>query len=665
MLSLDSKSYEKMSKAIKFVVMDAIEGAKSGHPGMPMGMADVASVLYNDYLKFYPGGPKWYNRDRFILSAGHGSMLLYSLMYLTGYPDITAEDLRNFRQLHAVTSGHPELGLCSGAETTTGPLGQGIANAVGIALSERMMSARFPFVDHRTYVIAGDGCLMEGISHEAASIAGRMKLHKLTVLFDNNNISIDGKVDRVCADDAVKRFESYGWQCIEIDGHDYEAIGNALNMANKSDKPTLISCKTVIAKGSPGKEGHQSSHGAPLGEEEVARIRKEMNWPYAPFDVPDDTLSLWRAAGSRCESEYRQSMDSLENNPAKEEFMSFLNREALMGVGSALRNLKAEIVKSVGAEPTRKSSGRALAAITAAIPNIIGGSADLSESTCAITPSSRAIEASDYSGTYIHYGAREHAMAAIMNGLAIYGGFVPYGSTFLVFSDYCRPVFRLSALMRLQVIYVMTHDSIGLGEDGPTHQPIEHLSSLRSIPGLYVFRPADAVETVESWDAMLQIHKSPSVIVLTRQKVDKITQIDRSDNKVERGFYRVRSLGEGKKVSLFASGSEVSLAIAVANNLNSNYNIGIEVISCPCFELFAEQDEEYRNGITKSGSLNVVIEAGTSLGWHKYVGSDALMFTIEDYGLSAPASDLFEYFGFTVRNIANKIMLRINEQQAS
>lgn len=629
---MNQENLKLMANAIRFLSLDAVERANSGHPGMPMGMADVATVLFSKFFKFDPKNPYWPNRDRFILSAGHGSMLLYSLLYLTGYEDIALDDLKNFRQLASKTAGHPEYGILAGVETTTGPLGQGLANAVGIAISERMLNARDSKTNHHTYVIVGDGCLMEGISQEAISLAGHLKLNKLIVLFDDNKISIDGPTSLTISDDVLARFKACGWNVASVDGHNYQEIEEALGRAQNSDKPSLIACSTIIGYGSPNKGGTEHCHGAALGDKEVLEVRKNLNWPYPAFEIPDDILKLWRGLGCR-NTEKQQDADRSD---------------------WSLKDLKAKFAAELPKMSTRKASGLVLEKLSQSLPNLLGGSADLTGSNVTNSANLKAIKAEDFSGRYIYYGVREHAMAAIMNGIALYKAFLPYAGTFLVFSDYCRPAIRLSCLMELQVFYVMTHDSIGLGEDGPTHQAVEHLSSLRAMPNLYVFRPACPIETAECYELALRLTKSPSLFSLTRQDVPALRS-DVEENLSQHGAYIIAEYQGDLKVTIFATGSEVSIALAAQKELHSQ-NIGTRVISMPCFELFDQQDERYQDKLLNNYSLKVAIEAGGKQSWEKYLGKKGIFIGMESFGSSAPARDLYQHYGITKENVVNQIL---------
>ena len=643
----------QMANAIRFLSIDAIEKANSGHPGLPMGAADIATVLYTKFLAHDPKNPKWPNRDRFILSAGHGSMLLYSAMYLSGYEDITIDEIKNFRQLGAKTAGHPEYGHVNGIETTTGPLGQGIANAVGMALGERLMHARWgDLFDHYTYVLVGDGCLMEGISQEAIAFAGHMKLNKLIVLWDDNHISIDGAIKISDNTDQCARFEACHWNTIKVDGHDQDAIAKAIKKAHGSDKPTLIACKTTIGFGSPHKAGTNKVHGSPLGHEEVIETRKALGWTSEPFVVPADILDSWRLAGlnaAKKRQEWEKKLDALDANQRAE--FDRLMRGDLPGDFDAVIN---EYKKHLAAEQpkvaTRKASEMALEVINGAISETIGGSADLTGSNNTKTSQTKSIVPEDFSGRYIHYGIREHAMGAIMNGLSLYGGIIPYSGTFLCFSDYARPAMRLSSLMGIRVIYVMTHDSIGLGEDGPTHQPVEHLASLRAIPNHLVFRPADVVETAECWQLALKSHKTPSTLVLTRQGLPTLRKSYEEDNLCALGAYELLTASDDAKVTIFASGSEVEIAVK-ARNVLENKGIPTRVVSVPCFELFEQQVESYRTALIGNAPVKIAIEAAIRQGWDRFIGSDGVFIGMHGFGASGPIDALYTHFGITAEAV--------------
>jgi len=646
-------THAEMANSIRVLAMDAVEKANSGHPGMPMGMADVAAVLFGHFLKFDPKHPEFPDRDRFVLSAGHGSMLLYSLLYLTGYEDISLEDLKNFRQLGAKTAGHPEYGHIAGIETTTGPLGQGIANAVGMALAERMKAARFGdnLVNHYTYVIAGDGCLMEGISQEAISIAGHLKLNKLILLFDDNGISIDGSTDLSTSDDHKKRFEASNWNVIAINGHDEGEIKSAIAQAKNSDKPTMIACKTTIAYGSPHKSGKSSSHGSPLGKDEIEATRKALGWNYAPFEIPEHILQAWREIGNQGGKAYGEWAEIAKN---ADEFNDFISGELPEGWQASFETFKQSLAEKQPTEATRKSSQEILELLNPLIPTLIGGSADLSPSNNTKTKTLNPIDRHDFSGRYIHYGIREHAMAAIMNGLALHGGFIPYGGTFLVFSDYCRPSIRLAALMGIKVVFVMTHDSIGVGEDGPTHQPIEHIASLRAIPNLNVFRPCDATETAESWALAITSPKTPSLLCLSRQNLPAIRKQYTQDNLCSLGGYVISDCTGDATVTIIATGSEVSIAVE-AQKLLADKNIAAKVVSMPCTRLFDLQPASYRKQVLGEKTLKVAVEAGLGLSFDKYLGENGIFVGMNVFGASAPAPELYKHFGITAENIVKKV----------
>ncbi|HEU5047383.1 MAG TPA: transketolase [Rickettsiales bacterium] len=656
-------THQDMANAIRALAMDAVERANSGHPGMPMGMADVATVLFRDFLKFDPKHPQWPDRDRFVLSAGHGSMLQYALLYLTGYEDMTLEDLKNFRQLGSKTAGHPEYGHASGIETTTGPLGQGLANAVGMALAERMMAARFgdKIVDHKVYVIAGDGCLMEGISQEAISLAGHLKLNKLIVLFDDNSISIDGPTSLSVSEDTLMRFKACGWNTDAVDGHDEAQIHQAIAKAQNSDKPVLIACKTTIGYGAPSKAGKASSHGSPLGKDEIEGTRAKLGWKHAPFEIPEAVLGRWRAAGERGAAAYKD-WSAREAQSGTAEFERMLVGELPDGWQEKFQEFKKQLFVKTPNEATRKSSQEVLEVLNPLIPELIGGSADLSGSNNTKTKALAAINANDFSGRYIHYGVREHAMGAIMNGMALHGGFIPYGGTFLVFSDYCRPAIRLAALMGLHVIFVMTHDSIGVGEDGPTHQPVEHIASLRAIPNLNVFRPCDAVETAECWALALATKDKPSLLCLTRQNLPLLRLEYSQENCSARGGYLIRDesshIRGTVQVTLLATGSEVSIAVE-AQKLLAARNISATVVSMPCREMFDAQPEAYRKKVIQDGTIVIAVEAASGFGWEKYTGKYGMFVGMEGFGASGPAPDLYRHFGITAEDIVKKVVERL------
>ena len=649
-----NNKYKDLSNAIRFLSIDAVEKANSGHPGMPMGMADVVTVLLKDFLKFNPKNPNWINRDRFVLSAGHGSMLLYSLLYLTGYKSVSLKDIKNFRQLNSICAGHPEYQKNSGIETTTGPLGQGIANAVGMALAEEILKKKLgnKIINHKTYVLAGDGCLMEGISHESLSLAGHLKLKNLILLFDNNSISIDGPTSLATSDNFKKRFNSYGWDYIEIDGHNYKQISKALIRVQKSKVPTAISCKTTIGYGAPNKSGTASAHGSPLGKEEILLVRKKLNWKYDPFEIPENILNDWRKIGEKASLEAKKFENKNKNNFSTKNFNS--------NISKIVSEEKKKYLKFLEPIATRKSSEIILKIFTKNISELIGGSADLTGSNNTKTTNHKIIKPGKFDGNYIHYGVREHAMCGIMNGLALHSNFIPYGGTFLIFSDYCKPSIRLSSLMQQKVIYVMTHDSVGLGEDGPTHQPIEQLSSLRSVPNLNVFRPADSIETFECWELALNNKKTPSVIALTRQKIKPIRKEYSKENKSSYGAYEILRTNEIIDLTIFASGSEVSLAIDVSHKL-ATQNIYSKVISVPSQELLERQTKSYKEKILRETKYKISIEAASTDSWKKYVDKDGLCFGIDEFGKSAPYKDIFNYFGLNSENIINKTLQIINK----
>lgn len=654
-------THDQMANAIRFLTVDAVQKANSGHPGMPMGMADVATVLFTKFMKFDVADPSWPDRDRFILSAGHGSMLLYSLMYLTGSQDMTIEQIKNFRQLGSITAGHPEFGHASAAETTTGPLGQGLANSVGMALSERMLAARFgsDVVDHYTYVIAGDGCLMEGISHEAISLAGHLKLGRLIVLFDDNKISIDGPTDLTVSDDQVVRFSASGWDTSSVDGHDAEAVEAAIEQARLSDKPSLIACRTTIGFGAPNLAGTSKTHGSPLGDEEIAGAREALGWDAAPFEIPKDILKVWREAGGRggeIRAVWLKEHASLAVD-RQAEFDRTMSGALPTGWESAIATVKAMAVKDAPKMATRKASEVVLKELTKVMPEMVGGSADLTGSNLTKVDALSPVTAEDFSGGYIYWGVREHGMASAMNGMALHGGFIPFGGTFLVFTDYCRPAIRLSALMQQRVIYVMTHDSIGLGEDGPTHQPVEHLASLRAMPNVLVMRPADVVETAECWGVAISQSDRPSVLALSRQGLPAVRLENTVDNLCAKGGYVLSESDGPRQGTIIATGSEVSLALKAQNDLKQQ-GVSVAVVSMPCCELFDEQDNTYRASVL-GAAPRVAVEAGITYGWERYVGDDGHIVGMSSFGASAPAPELYEYFGITSEAVVAAIKARL------
>lgn len=650
----NSPKQDKMANAIRFLSVDAIEKAGSGHPGLPMGAADIATVLFTRFLSYDPKKPNWPNRDRFVLSAGHGSMLLYSLLYLTGYEDISLEQIKNFRQLGAKTAGHPEYGAAGGIETTTGPLGQGLGNAVGMALGERLMNARFgDLIDHYTYALAGDGCLMEGLSQEAISLAGHLRLNKLIVFWDDNNISIDGAISLADSTDQAARFTACGWNVLRVDGHDQEAIAAAVAAAKTSDKPSLIACKTIIGFGSPNKAGTSGVHGSPLGAGEVAATRKALGWAEAPFAVPQEIIDNWRLAGlsaAKARVEWDKQFAALDVE-ARTEFERLMRGDLPVKLDAAIDAYKKKLCEEKPVAATRKSSQDALEVINPLVPEMIGGSADLTGSNNTKTAGMKDISADNFSGRYLHYGIREHAMGAVMNGLALYGGFIPYGGTFLCFSDYARPAMRLSALMKLRVIYVMTHDSIGLGEDGPTHQPVEHLAALRAIPNHYVFRPADALETAECWQLALQARHTPSTLALTRQNQPSVERAYEADNICAFGAYELLTASDEAQVTLFASGSEVEIIVAARAALEEE-GIPTRVISVPCFELFDKQPHSYKQALIGNAPVKIAVEAAVRQGWDRFIGADGIFIGMEGFGESGEIKALYKHFGITAAAVA-------------
>ncbi len=648
----------QLANAIRALAMDAVQAANSGHPGMPMGMADVATVLFTQFLKFDAHAPKWPDRDRFVLSAGHGSMLAYATLHLTGYARPTIDDIRNFRQLHSPCAGHPENFELEGVETTTGPLGQGLATAVGMAIAERHLNAVFgdDLVDHRTWVVAGDGCLMEGINHEAIGLAGHLGLGRLIVLWDDNKITIDGSTDLSTSEDVKARYAATGWHVESCDGHDFDDIARAMGAAIADDRPSLIACRTIIGKGAPNKQGTSATHGSPLGADEVAAARAQLGWSHPAFHVPDDIRSAWATAGKAGSAPRAAWETRFASNPQSAEFQRRMDGK-LPDLGA----FKAYVDGLTSSQPkvaTRKSSEMALDVLTALMPEMVGGSADLTGSNNTKTKATGPMTRSDYAGRYVYYGIREFGMAAAMNGMALHGGIIPYGGTFLVFADYCRAAIRLSAIQQQRVIYVMTHDSIGLGEDGPTHQPVEHLMSLRVMPNVKVYRPADAVEAAECWALALENATGPSVLALSRQNLPTV-RLTPGDNQSAHGAYRLRAATANRAVVVIATGSEVEMALGVADALESQ-NIGADVVSMPCWELFDAQDASYRADVLPKDALIVSIEAGVTLGWERYTGIDGIRIGLDSFGASAPAEQLFTHFGFSVEAIVQKISSKLN-----
>ena len=654
--------FKDLVNAIRFLSIDAVQKANSGHPGLPMGMADVATVLFKYYLRFNPKNPSWINRDRFVLSAGHGSMLLYSLLYLTGYKSVSIKDIQNFRQLDSICAGHPEYEKNSGIETTTGPLGQGLANAVGMAVAEEIMKKKFGtnLINHKTYVIASDGDFMEGISHEVMSLAGHLKLKNLIVLFDNNKISIDGSTSLAVSDNYKKRFESYGWNFQEVNGHNEKQVSKAIKKSLNSKKPNLISCKTIIGYGSPNKSGKASSHGSPLGEKEIELVRKKLKWKYEPFKIPKEILNEWRKIGDRgvLEEEKWNKIFNKKNKKIKEELSRIVNNRLPENFDKLLEKQKEKFFNLKSNIATRQGSADVLEEITKNLPELVGGSADLSGSNNTKTNHSKILKPANFNGNYIHYGVREHGMAGIMNGMALHGGIIPYGGTFLIFLDYCKPSLRLSALMGLRVVYIFSHDSIGLGEDGPTHQPIEHLAHLRAIPNLNVFRPADTIETLECWEIALKSSTNPSVIALSRQKIPFVTETLTKKNMSNLGGYELKKTNFNPEITLIASGSEVQIAIDALNKLKE-ININSKVVSMPCQELFDKQSKEYREKVIGQNSKKISIEASSIFGWEKYVGSQGSSLGMKSFGKSAPYKEIYEDLNLTsdsVVMIAKKML---------
>lgn len=652
--------HQAMANAIRSLSMDGVEKAKSGHPGLPMGAADIATVLFTRFLKFDPADPTWPDRDRFILSAGHGSMLLYALLYLTGTKGMTLDDLKNFRQMGSKTPGHPEFGHTQGVEVTTGPLGQGLATSVGFALGERIMAATFSgdLVDHHTYVLASDGDLMEGISQEAIALAGHLKLSRLIVLWDDNGISIDGPLSIADSVDQLKRFDSAGWNVTRVDGHDHDAIAAAITAAQSSDRPTLIACKTIIGYGAPKRAGTSKAHGEPLGAEELAGAKAALGLLPEPFDVPADVLHAWRDLGKRSQPVHAAWLKRLGASAHRAEFERRIAGKLPAGFDQAIAELKSRLAADPQTLATRKSSEFALETITAVVPELILGSADLTPSNNTKTKNLIAISPGNFAGRYIHFGIREHGMAACMNGMALHGGLIPSGATFMVFTDYCRPAIRLSALMGLRAIYVMTHDSIGLGEDGPTHQPVEHLAALRCMPNVNVFRPADAVEAAECWELALKSATTPSVLALTRQNLPQIRSGKEPGNLSALGAYELVPAEGTARVSLFASGSEIEIAVA-ARTLLAARGIAARIVSVPSFELFAQQDDAYRAKVIGTASVKIGIEAAVGMGWDRLIGSDGIFVGMTGFGASAPYKELYAHFGITAEAVVQKALARL------
>lgn len=643
---------QQLANAIRALSMDAVQQANSGHPGLPMGAADIATVLFTKHLKFDPKNPNWPDRDRFVLSAGHGSMLIYSLLYLLGYDGITLDDLKNFRQLGYPTAGHPEYGHIPGIETTTGPLGQGIANAVGMAIAEKKLSDEFgsDLVAHHTYALVGDGCLMEGVSQEAITLAGHLKLNKLIVLWDDNNISIDGAVSVSDSTDQAARFKSCNWNVLAVDGHDQEAISQAIETAKSSDKPTMIACKTKIGYGAPNKAGTAGAHGAPLGDEEIALTRQALGWDAQPFDIPSDILDAWRLAGLRSASlvkDWEKRLADKEQD-LRCDFERRMRGELPGAFGPALDSYKKQLAEDKPTQATRKASQMVLEIINGAVPETIGGSADLTGSNNTKTSQTASITPDDFSGRYIHYGIREHGMAAAMNGMALHGGLIPYSGGFLIFSDYCRPSIRLAALMGIRAIHVLTHDSIGLGEDGPTHQPVEHMAALRAIPNLNMFRPADITETLECWQLALESETRPSGIALTRQGLPALRTSYSEENLCAHGAYELAPESDAK-VTIFASGSEVEIAMAAKQTLDAKGHT-TRVVSVPCMDLFEDQDADYKKAVIGDSPIKVAIEAGVRQGWDRFIGSDGIFIGMSTFGASGPYKELYQHFGITAEN---------------
>ena len=639
-------THTDLANAIRFLSIDAVQKANSGHPGMPMGMADVCTVLFRHFLKFDPSRPDWINRDRFVLSAGHGSMLLYALLHLTGYKSVSLNDIKNFRQLDSICAGHPEYEKGTGIETTTGPLGQGIANAVGFAISEEILKSKKgkDIYNHKTYVVAGDGCLMEGISHEALSLAGHLKLKNLVMFFDNNSISIDGPTSLAVSDNYKKRLEAYGWDYIDINGHNEKQIFKAIKKCQNAKRPTVIACKTTIGFGSPNKSGKSSAHGSPLGDEEIQLVRKKLKWKHAPFEIPKEILQEWRSVGENGKKEVKKWEKKAGSKLKK---ITNKNSQKLTKLFADAKNMAIKESKPIA---TRKSSEDILNLLTVHMPELIGGSADLAGSNNTKTKSQKIIKPGNFAGSYIHYGVREHAMCGIMNGIALHGELIPYGGTFLIFSDYCKPSIRLSALMKQRVVYVMTHDSIGLGEDGPTHQPVEQIAGLRAIPNLNVFRPADTIETIECWDLALRQTNTPSVLSLTRQNLKLLRTNNDQINKCSYGAYEIYRSNPEINLTIIATGSEVEIAVEASQQL-AKENIHSKVVSMPCQELFEQQESSYKKNLLEETTAKISIEAASTMGWKKYTGNQGVELGIDTFGKSAPYKKIYEHFKLTSNNI--------------
>ena len=639
-------THTDLANAIRFLSIDAVQKANSGHPGMPMGMADVCTVLFRHFLKFDPSRPDWINRDRFVLSAGHGSMLLYALLHLTGYKSVSLNDIKNFRQLDSICAGHPEYEKGTGIETTTGPLGQGIANAVGFAISEEILKSKKgkDIYNHKTYVVAGDGCLMEGISHESLSLAGHLKLKNLVMFFDNNSISIDGPTSLTVSDNYKKRLEAYGWDYIDINGHNEKQIFKAIKKCQNAKRPTVIACKTTIGFGSPNKSGKSSAHGSPLGDEEIQLVRKKLKWKHAPFEIPKEILQEWRSIGENGKKEVKKWEKKAGSKLKK---ITGKNSQKLTKLFADAKNMAIKKSKPIA---TRKSSEDILNLLTVHMPELIGGSADLAGSNNTKTKSQKIIKPGNFAGSYIHYGVREHAMCGIMNGIALHGELIPYGGTFLIFSDYCKPSIRLSALMKQRVVYVMTHDSIGLGEDGPTHQPVEQIAGLRAIPNLNVFRPADTIETIECWDLALRQTNTPSVLSLTRQNLKLLRTNNDQINKCSYGAYEIYRSNPEINLTIIATGSEVEIAVEASQQL-AKENIHSKVVSMPCQELFEQQESSYKKNLLEETTAKISIEAASTMGWKKYTGNQGVELGIDTFGKSAPYKKIYEHFKLTSNNI--------------